>query len=84
MSELIQTIETFYINNTEISIAIISALIIAILIKPKQIGKILGAVAIMAIIAYVFVSLSDTASKGINNKNEASTRADKDYRDSKL
>ena len=84
MSEFIQSIETFYINNTEISIAIVSALIIAILIKPKHIGKILGAVAIIATIAYVIISLSDTVSKGIHNKNDASTRTDKSYRDSEL
>jgi Ca2+/Na+ antiporter len=82
MSEFIQSIDNFYSNNTEISIAIVVALIVAVLINPRQIGKIVGAVVIIAVIAYVLASLGGTVSKGIDKKNEATTRTDKNYRES--
>lgn len=81
---MIQILEEFYANNTEISIAIIIALAIAVFIKPKQIGKIVGAVAIIFIIGYLILSLSGIVSRGVDKTNDAGTRTDKQYRDTEL
>ncbi|MCI0506254.1 MAG: hypothetical protein L0Z73_09120 [Gammaproteobacteria bacterium] len=79
INELIQPLNTFYTDNTELSIAIIVTLVIAVLIKPKQIGKILGAVATIVIIGYLIASLSGIVSKGVDKKNAAGVRTDKQY-----
>jgi hypothetical protein len=81
IDELIQSFKTFYANNTELTIAIIVTLVIAVLLKPKEIRKILVAVGIIAIIGYLIASLSDIVSTSIDNKNEIGIKTDKIYRD---
>jgi len=82
--EFIQPFKVFYAQNTEISIAIIGALVIAVLIKPKQFGKILGALAIIVTIGYLIASLTDVLNTGIDRKHEASNRTDRQYHESGL
>jgi len=81
IDELLQPIETFYANNTELTIAIIVSLVIAVLIKPKEIKNILIGVGVIAVIGYLIASLSGTVSKGIDGKNEAGIKTDRLYQD---
>ena len=76
------SIVNFYNNNTEISIAIGVAVAILFFIKPKEIGKILGAIAVIILIAYLITALIDVVHKGTDKKNEAATRTDRAYSDS--
>lgn len=77
--ELIRSIETFYAANTELTIAIIVTLVIAVLIKPKEIKKILLGIAIIAAIGYLIVSLSNIVSTGIDSTNEVGIKTDRQY-----
>ena len=77
--ELTYPLRAFYYNHTELSIAIFVALVIFSVFKPKQIGKMLIGVAILAGIAYLVGSLGDTVSKGIDRKDKATHRTDKSY-----
>lgn len=79
MSEFIETIQSFYYANTEISIAIAVAILIAIFINPKLAGKILGAIAIIAIVGYLVVAVMGIVDKGAEKKDAASHRTDKSY-----
>ena len=62
----------------------IVALAIAVLMQPKQIVKILGAVVLLVIAGYLITSFSGIVSKGVDKKNEAGFRTDKQYRDTEL
>ena len=79
IDELIRSIETFYANNTELTIAIIVTLVIAILLKPKEIKNILLGVGIIAAIGYLIVSLSGIVSTGIDSTNEVGIKTDRQY-----
>lgn len=79
IDELLRPIRVFYYNNTELSIAIFVALVIFSIFKPKQIGKMLIGVAILAGIAYLIGSLSNTVTKGADRKDKASHRTEKQY-----
>jgi hypothetical protein len=79
IDELIRSIETFYANNTELTIAIIVTLVIAVLIKPKEIKNILLGVGIIAVIGYLIVSLSGIVSTGIDSTNEVGIKTDRQY-----
>ena len=79
IDELIRSIETFYANNTELTIAIIVTLVIAILLKPKEIKNILLGVGIIAVIGYLIVSLSGIVSTGIDSTNEVGIKTDRQY-----
>jgi len=84
ISELIQPIKLFYVQNTTISIAVIAALAILVIINPKQFGKILAALAILVTVVYVIMSLTSTVNKGIDNERDAGGRTNKQYNDSGL
>ena len=81
IEELIQPFKTFYSSNTELAIGIIAAVAIAVLIKPKEIGKILVAIGIIATIGYLIASLGNVVSNSVDNKSEVGTKTDKLYRD---
>ena len=84
VSELIQPIKLFYIQHTSITIAMVAAMVILVIINPKQFGKIVGALAVLVTIIYVVVSLMNAVSKGIDNEADAGARTNKQYRDSGL
>jgi hypothetical protein len=81
IDELIQSFKAFYAGNAELVIAIVITLAIAILIKPKAIGKILVGIGIIVVIGYVVSSLSHVVSKGVDSTNEVGAKTDKSYRD---
>ena len=77
-----ETITNFYNNNTEISIAIGVAVVVMFFLRPKEVGKVIGAIAIIVLIGYLVTALIDVVHKGSDKKNEASTRTDRAYTDS--
>ena len=82
LDEITYPLRAFYYNNTKLSIAIFIVLVIFSIFKPKQIGKMLVGVAILAGIAYLVGSLSSTVSKGIDKKDQGTHRTDKAYKES--
>lgn len=76
------SIEAFYNNNTEVSIAVLISLAIAFIIKPKAFGKVIGAIAIIAVIGYLISVVVDTVDTSIDKKGEAAHRTDKAYLES--
>ncbi len=81
IDELIQPIKTFYANNTELTIAVVVTLVIAILIKPKEIKKIIVGIGIVIVIGYLIASLSGIVSTGIDRTNEMGVKTDRTYHD---
>jgi hypothetical protein len=57
MSDLFDSIQTFYQGNTEVSIAILIAIIIVLIVKPKAAGKLLVVIAAFIVIGYVIVTV---------------------------
>ena len=84
ISELIQPIKLFYLQHTSISIAMVAAVVILVIINPRQFGKILGALAVLVATIYVIVSLTSAVNKGIDNEANARSRTNKQYHDSGL
>ena len=76
------SITTFYHENTEVSIAIIVAAVIFLFLKPKEFGKLLVVIAVVAIVAYLVTAVIDVVDKGAEKKGEAAGRTEKNYRDS--
>lgn len=79
---MIDTLVAFYNNYTEIAIAIIAALVIFVILKPKEIFKVIGAIIVIIVIAYLVMALMDLTGKGIDKKGEATHRTDKSFNDS--
>jgi len=77
-----ESLETFYNNNSEITIAIVAAIIIAFIWKPRAIGKIVGAIAIIAVVGYLIVELTNITGSAIHKKDEAANRTDKEFHNS--
>ena len=77
-----ESIKAFYTNNTEISIAIIVGAVIFLIIKPKEFGKLLTVIAVVAIIGYLVTAVIDVVNKGSEKKGEAANRTDRSYQDS--
>lgn len=77
-----ESIKAFYTNNTEISIAILVGAIIFLIIKPKEFGKLLTVIAVVAIIGYLITAVIDVVNKGSEKKSEAASRTDRSYQDS--
>lgn len=80
ISGFITDITNFYHSNTEISIALAVAVVGYALYKPKDIGKMLVGVAILAVLVSVVVSLSDTASDSMASKEKAIHRTDDSFK----
>jgi chromate transport protein ChrA len=76
------TIASFYHENTEVSIAIIVAAIIFLFLRPKEFGKLLIVIAVVAIIAFLVSAVVDVVDKGADKKGQAANRTDKSYSDS--
>ena len=74
-----ESIKAFYTNNTEISIAILVGVIIYLVVKPKEIGKLLTVIAVMAIIGFLTSAVIDVVNKGSEKKGEASSRTERSY-----
>jgi hypothetical protein len=79
IDELIQHLKIYYTNNKEITIAVIVALVVAVLIKPKEIKKILIAVGIIATTGYLLVTLINITKTGINRTSEMGIKTDNIY-----
>ncbi|WP_455374909.1 hypothetical protein [Kaarinaea lacus] len=77
-----ESIKAFYTNNTEISIAIIVGAVIFLVVKPKEFGKLLTVIAVVAIIGYLVTAVIDVVNKGSEKKGEATSRTDRSYQDS--
>jgi len=84
IDELIQHLKIFYANNKEITIAVTVTLVAAVLIRPKEIKKILIAVGIIVTTGYLLVTLSHITKTGINRTNEMGIKTDKIYHERRL
>ena len=82
MGEFFDTIQAFYDSNTEISIAVVVAIVIALILKPRNAGKIVGAIAIIFIIGYVVVEVVNLTSSTMDKKGEAASRTDREFQES--
>lgn len=76
MGNFIDSIQSFYENNTEISIAIAVAIIVALVIKPKQAGKIAGAIVILLVAGFLVLEVVNIAGSTMDRKSEAAHRTD--------
>jgi c-di-AMP phosphodiesterase-like protein len=79
MSDLFDSIQTFYQGNTEVSIAILIAIIIVLIVKPKAAGKLLVVIAAFIVIGYVIVTVTDLTGSAKDNKNEALHKTDREF-----
>jgi len=77
-----ESLETFYNNNTEISIAIVVAFIIAFIWKPGAVGKIVGVIAVIAVVGYLIVGLINLTSSTMDKTGEAASRTDREFQKS--
>ncbi len=82
MSDLFDSIQTFYQGNTEISIAFLVAIVFILIIIPKAAGKLLGVIAAIIVIGYVINSAMDLTSSATDKKNDATHRTDKGFQKS--
>ena len=82
MGEFFDSIRSFYDNYTEISIAVVVAIVIALILKPKNAGKIVGAIAILIVVGYVIVEVVNLTSSTMDKKGEAASRTDREFQDS--
>lgn len=82
MGELFDSIQSFYQANTEIAIAIGVAIIVALIVKPKAAGKIVGAIAIILVVWYLVVAVFDLTESTMEKKSEAAHRTDREFQKS--
>lgn len=73
------SIVTFYHENTEVSFAIIVAAVIFLFLKPKEFGKLLVVIAVVGIVAYLVSAVIDIVDKGADKKSEAAGRTERSY-----
>lgn len=78
MSDLFNNMQTFYQSNTEIAIAILAAIIAILIFKPKAAGKILSAIALIIVVGYLVVTLTDLTGSTKDSKSEAAHRTDRE------
>lgn len=72
----------FYNNNTEISIAVAAAVVIALIIRPKDAVKIVGVIAVIVIVGYLVVEVVSLTSSTMDKKGEAAHRTDREFQQS--
>lgn len=83
MSDLFNSIQTFYQGNTEVSIAFLAAIVFVLIIKPKAAGKLLVVIAAIIVVVYVINFAIDLTGSATDKKNDAAHRTDKDFQKSK-
>jgi hypothetical protein len=79
MSDLFDSIQTFYQGNTEVFIAFLVAIVIVLIIKPKAAGKLLGVIAAIIVVGYVINSAIDLTGSATDKKIDAAHRTDKGF-----
>ena len=82
MNDLFDSIQTFYQGNTEVSIAILVAIITVLIIKPKAAGKLFVVIAVIFVVGYVINSAIDLTGSASDKKIDAVNRTDKDFQKS--
>ena len=78
MSEIFESVQAFYNNNFEISVALAAGIIISLFVWPKETGKLAGVVVVIALIGYLILALVDVTTTGISKKDEAGSKTDKE------
>lgn len=66
----------FYSENTELSLALVAAVVVFGIFKPKYIWKIVIAVVLLGVVASVISMLGDTLSEGSDQKEKMGERTE--------
>lgn len=82
MSDLFDSILTFYQGNTEVSIAFLVAIIVVLIAKPKAAGKLLVVIAAIIVVGYVINSAIDLTGSATDKKIDSAHRTDKSFQKS--
>ena len=77
-----EALETFYHNNTEISIAVVAAIVIALVWNPKSAGKIVVVIAIIAVVGFLVAELINLTDSTMDKKSDAASRTDREFQQS--
>ena len=79
---MLETLQNFYNDNAEITIAIVVATVIAVVIKPREVTRIAGAIGIIVIVGWLITTLIDLTGSTMNKKSEAVHRTDREFQKS--